>query len=204
MWRKERRACFAASNSGTDKVKVCWKSTRSPHKPKADITRKFAESYAQTIHLFGLLIIITLMIKIIKHLNPPFSPHFKNSVCLLCSPLVPLSIAPFWLVALQPLTQCVSKVLPGNCTSCKVGSEVVAVLRIWHCVSKDVPLACLNTALGCIGECIDLGRERFGTERGKRSPRVELAARPVYVRGANVPATEDAVGTVCVRPLREQ
>lgn len=78
------------------------------------------------------------------------------------------------------------------------------MLCIRHGVAKEIPLAGLNTTLWRSSERVDLGCERFRAEGRQSAPRIELASRPVHVARANVPAAENAVGAVCVGPLRQK
>lgn len=147
-----------------------------------------------------------MLLKVKPPFNIPTVPHLINSVFLLSSPPLGVStpIPALGLEALEPLSESIGEVLPADCTGRKVRPEIIAMLRICHCVAEKIPLLGLNTALRCIGESIDLGSEGLSAERAECAPGVKFTAGPVHVAGADVPASEDLVGAVCVGPLGQQ
>ena len=108
------------------------------------------------------------------------------------------------LEALQPPIQRLIKEVPARLPKRDRSPEIIAMLRILQHIPKDLILILLLSALGRLGESLRLGSPGLGRQRRERAPGVEFTAGPVQLRGADVPAAEDGVGAVGLRPFGEE
>ena len=108
------------------------------------------------------------------------------------------------LKALQPPIQRLIKEVPARLPKRNRRPEIIAMLRILQHIPKDLVLILLLSALGRLGEGLRVGSPGLGRQRGERAPGVEFTAGPVQLRGADVPAAEDGVGAVGLRPFGEE
>lgn len=78
------------------------------------------------------------------------------------------------------------------------------MLRILQHITENLILVLALSALGRRGERIRVWCPGLRGERRQRAPGIKLAARPVQLAGADVPAAEDGVSAVGLRPVGEE